>query len=184
MAQPKHPEELLPAKHPPHRQALQAPEKHPDEADVLKLGTPAPVTCLPRTHRRCLSGGCFAGREKCPAEASPAKRHLDREMFPVGKLPREGTSAHRSQYAVPSWRMFCRKGRLPRGGTSAHRTQYAVPPWRMFCRKGRLPREGTSGSVSAERHLDRDFPVGKVPRRATPAAEGTRFIVKGQRTAT
>ena len=109
---------MLPAKHPPHLHALQAPEKYRGAANVPKLGIPAPVTCLTRTHRRCPRGGCFAGREKCPAEASPAKRHLDREMFPVGKLPRGSTSAHRTQYAVPPWRMFCRKGRLPRGGTS------------------------------------------------------------------
>ena len=92
------------------------------------MGTPAPVTCLPRTHKRCLRGGCFAER----------------------KITTRGTSAHRTQSAVPSWRMFCRKGRLPREGTSAHRTQPAVPPWRMFCRKGRLPRGGTSRSVSGE----------------------------------
>ena len=80
MTPPKHPEELLPAKHPPHLHALQAHEKHPYEADVPKLGTPAPATCLTRTHRRCLRGGCFAGREDYHEEAPLPARHVFREV--------------------------------------------------------------------------------------------------------
>ena len=54
------PVESLHAKHPPHRQAFQAPERHPDEAGVPKLDTPAPVTCLSCGYRQCPRGGCFA----------------------------------------------------------------------------------------------------------------------------
>lgn len=52
------------------------------------------------------------------------------------------------------------EGRLPRGGTSAHRTQSAVPPWRMFCRKEDYHGEAPPEASPARRHLDRDFGSG------------------------
>ena len=119
MTPPKHPEELLPAKHPPHLHALQAHEKHPYEADVPKLGTPAPATCLPRTLRRCLRGGCFAGREDYHEEAPPLTTHslpcLVADVFPEGKSApqkslRRGDISTRTSVPV---------GKVPRGSAPA-----------------------------------------------------------------
>ena len=160
MTPPKHPEELLPAKHPPHLHALQAHEKHPYEADVPKLGTPAPATCLTRTHRRCLRGGCFAGREDYHEEASP----LTAPCLPC-----------------------LVENVLPKGKITTRRHLRSPLPCLPYSVADVFP-EGKSAPQKSLRQSDistgTSVPVGKVPRGATPAAEGTRFIVKGQRTAT
>ena len=41
------------------------PHIRPQAADILKLATPAPATCLTYGHRRCLRGRCFAENYFC-----------------------------------------------------------------------------------------------------------------------
>ena len=52
------------------------------------------------------------------------------------------------------------EGKITTRGTSAHRTQYAVPPWQMFCRKEDYHGEAPPEASPARRHLDRDFGSG------------------------
>ena len=155
----------------------------------------------------------WAHRHRSPASHAPTGGASVADVLPKGRLPRGDTSAHlRTPHPVcrASVADVLPKGRLPReappltapslpcprGGCFAGREGYheEAPPLTapsMRCLRGGCfaEREDYHGEVPpeaspSERHLDRDFPVGKVPRGATPAAEGTRFIVKGQRTAT
>ena len=102
----------------------------------------------------------WAHRHRPPASHALTGGAPVADVLPEGKITTRRHLRSPLTACRASWKMFCRKGRLARGGTSAHRTQYAVPPWQMFCRKGRLPREAPPEASPAERHLDKDFGSG------------------------
>ena len=126
------------------------------------MGTPAPATCLPRTHRRCLRGGCFAGRK------ITTRRHL-----------RSPLTACRA-----SWKMFCQKGRLPRGKHFRPPLPACRASWKMFCRKGKVPHRRVSGKVTSRQGLR--FRFGKCHEESTSAHHATQQMfclkaIKGKR---
>ena len=101
----------------------------------------------------------WAHRHRPPASHALTGGAPVADVLPEGKIT---TRRHlRSPHPVcrASWKMFCQKGRLPRGGTSAHRSPACRTPWQMFFRKGKVPRRRVSGKVTS-RQGDR-FRLGK-----------------------
>ena len=95
------------AKHRPPLYPLQPRRRHTAGADVANLTTPAPVTSLTHSYRRCPCGGCFARR--------------------VGKAPERDGRAGGSSPAEPEvlpqdQRCSCRA----RGTRSDHRSSHFV----------------------------------------------------------
>ena len=95
------------AKHRPPLYPLQPRRRHTVGADVANLTTPAPVTSLTHSYRRCPCGGCFARR--------------------VGKAPERDGRAGGSSPAEPEvlpqdQRCSCRT----RGTRSDHRSSHFV----------------------------------------------------------
>ena len=117
----------------------------------------------------------WAHRHRPPASHALTGGASVADVLPEGRLPRGDTSAHRTQSAVPPWRMFCQKGRLPRGKHFRPPLPACRASWKMFCRKGRLARGGTSGSVSGKvtSRQGLRFRFGKCHEESTSAHHAT-----------